>query len=149
MRTTLAALLCLATSSCSLLGSEGGDAIEVSPLLRGYHSGIASTGVHVARDQGQWEALWAQHASKEIPRPPAPAVDFERWMVVCVAMGTRPTAGWSVEIERVVEENGVLWIDAKEAGPAPDALVPQVLTTPYDMVLAPQTSSRAELRSTR
>lgn len=149
MRTTLAALLCLATCSCSLLGSDGGDEVAIAPLLRGYHSGIASTGVIVARDKGQWEALWAQHASKEIPRPPAPEVDFERWMVVCVAMGTRPTGGWSVRIERVFEENGVLWIDAKEAGPAPDALVPQVLTTPYDMVLAPQTSSRAELRSTR
>jgi hypothetical protein len=149
MRTILAALFCAAACSCSLLGSEGGEPIATAPLLRGYHSGIAATGVHVARDQGQWEALWAQHASKEIPRPAAPQVDFELWMVVCVAMGARPTAGWTIEVERAVEENGVLWLDVKEAGPAPDALVPQVLSTPYDMVLVQQTSSRVELRSTR
>ena len=46
------------------------------------------------RDRDAWASLWRAHA----PRRPAPAVDFSREMVVGVFMGTRPTAGFAVEI---------------------------------------------------
>ena len=152
MRTIAAFFLCFA-ASCSLLGNglglHDGDELAFRPLLHGNQSGIASTSVLVARDETQWRALWSQHSARALPPPEAPAVDFAKDMVVCVCIGNRPTAGWSVKVERAVKEHDTLWLDVREKAPAEDALVAQMLTNPFEMVLLPQSDLRVDVRSTR
>lgn len=152
MRTIAAFFLCFA-ASCSLLGNElglhDGDEIAFKPLVRGHQSGIAATTVLVARDDAQWREIWNQHVSRELPPPQAPAVDFAQDMVVCVCIGNRPTAGWSVKVERAVKEHDTLWLDVREKAPDSDALVAQMLTNPFEMVLLPQSDLRVDVRSTR
>ena len=61
------------------------------------------------RSAAEWETLWRQHAG-ERARPP---VDFAKEMVVAVFLGSRPTAGFSIEI-----------VGTREDGPALDRSVP-------------------------
>lgn len=115
-------------------------------IVRGYQSGLAHEGVEVARSEGEWRALWNRHASSVIPRPDLPAVDFTVDMVVCVAVGPRPTFGYAIEIESIVSgsDRGLV-IRALEKRPAPDAIQSQVMTQPFHMVATPKQTGKIRL----
>ena len=67
-----------------------------------------------------------------------PSVDFTREVVVAVFMGTRPTAGFTIEITRVRVEGPALVVTYKETRPAPDGVTAQVLTSPFHIVAVPR-----------
>jgi hypothetical protein len=90
-----------------------------------------------ARSVEEWTRLWNLHAGERT----RPSVDFSRDVVVAVFMGTRPTAGFSIEIVRVREEGPALVVTYKETRPAPDALTAQVLTSPFHIVAVPRGST--------
>ena len=90
-----------------------------------------------ARSTDEWAKLWTEHAGERT----RPNVDFSRDVVVAVFMGTRPTAGFSVEIVGVRQEGQALVVSYKETRPAPDALTAQVLTSPYHIVAVPRGST--------
>jgi hypothetical protein len=153
MRFLPAACLVLALGCSSVDHHEGQPcgaqpAIEQSyvELERGSSSGLTAAGLHVARTEAEWQALWAQHSTTGLPRPTAPDVNFEELMVVCVSAGQRPTAGWAIAVENVQLEADTLWVRVKTTGPAPEALVPQVVTAPVVMVLVHQHQGRVALR---
>ncbi len=105
-------------------------------LARGDHSGIEEPRDAVVRTAAQWSALWKEHAGQSA----APAVDFRQSMVVAVFAGSRPTAGYGIEITGIERRNGGLVVTYREQRPAPDAMVAQVLTSPFHIV---QTERRA------
>ena len=59
-------------------------------------------------------------------------------MVVGVFLGSRPTAGFGVEIVSAREEQGALVVRYRETRPAADAIAAQVLTSPYHLVAVPK-----------
>ena len=52
-------------------------------------------------------------------------------MVVGVFLGSRPTAGYRVELVRVRDEGGALIVQYREVPPPPDSVTAQVFTRPY------------------
>jgi hypothetical protein len=86
------------------------------------------------RSAAEWASLW-----KENGAPGAlPAVDFSREMVVGVFLGSRPTAGYGVEIVRAVGNSGALVVEYIETAPSRDAITAQILTAPYHLVAIPK-----------
>jgi hypothetical protein len=145
--TVLASLVLLCacrSSSHSAVEAENG--IAFHNLARGYQTGIAGPGVHVARTADEWRELWRQHASTVIPAPDAPAVDFTRDMVLCVTIGTRPTYGYAVEIVRIAPvDEGRFRVEIAEKSPAPGAITSTIVTQPYHMVVTAKRAGTAEL----
>lgn len=88
----------------------------------------------VVRTEAEWTTLWRQHT----PDRKRPAVDFSRAMVVGVFMGSRPTAGFSVDIVSTIQANGVLMVRYRETQPPKGAITAQVITSPYHLVTAPK-----------
>jgi PrcB C-terminal len=86
------------------------------------------------RSAAEWTALWKQNGASS----PLPSVDFSREMVVGVFLGTRPTAGYGVEIVRAVGNSSTLVVDYVETVPSPNALTAQVLTAPYHLAAVPK-----------
>jgi protease stability complex PrcB-like protein len=86
------------------------------------------------RSAEEWSALWKVHGGGGQP----PAVDFSREIVVGVFLGSRPTAGYGVEIVRAVGAPTLLIVEYIEAGPPRDALLAQVLTSPYHLAAIPR-----------
>jgi protease stability complex PrcB-like protein len=99
-------------------------------LDRGAQSNVDTARQAVARTAGEWTALWREHA----PDRAQPAVDFAREMVVGVFMGTRPTAGFNVEILGAAQRNGIFVVEYRETRPSSDTITAQVLTSPYHIV---------------
>ena len=115
-------------------------------LLYRYQSGLRAGPIRFARNASEWSALWNEHTAPMMPRPAPPSVDLQKEMVVCVALGERPTAGYAIKIDRAEREGQRLVIEAHEEKPAPDAIVPQVITHPYVMAATPRIEGEVELR---
>src|SRR5947209_2068551 len=86
------------------------------------------------RSAAEWGALWKENGAKA----PLPAVDFSREMVVGIFLGTRPTAGYGVEIIRTIGNAGALIVEYVESTPSRDAVAAQILTSPYHLAAIPK-----------
>jgi hypothetical protein len=103
-------------------------------LDKGEQSNMDDSRQAVVRSPEEWQALWRLHA----PDRPQPAVDFSREMVAAVFLGTRPTAGFSIEILDWREESGALVVRYRETRPAKGLLTAQVITSAYAIVALPR-----------
>lgn len=127
---------CAATSESSKASS--GSADSPRSLAYGYHSGISTPTQLVIRDEASWKELWKRHNNVVIPTPPLPSVDFAHDMIVVVAVGQRPTGGYGVRVRSAQRQGDKLVVEALETKPADGALVPMVLSTPYDFCVVPR-----------
>ena len=78
---------------------------------KGDHSNMDDAKQVAVKTAAAWKQLWQQHS----PDRPLPAVDFTKEMVVGVFTGSRPTAGYSVEIVSAIEASGTLVVSDREA----------------------------------
>ena len=67
-----------------------------------------------------------------------PKVDFSKEIVVGVFMGSRPTAGFAIEIVGTREEQGALVVQYKEARPARGLVTAQIITSAYHIAALPK-----------
>ena len=110
--------------------------IQASPMsfktvAAGATSQIETSRTAVVRTSADWAALWKEHGGTGAPQ----AVDFNQTMIVAVFLGTRPTAGESVEITRIQErDGGGVVVTYLRRRPRPDEMVAQVLTQPFHIV---------------
>jgi len=100
-------------------------------IEKGDQSNMDDARQAVVKTAAAWKQLWQQHA----PDRPLPAVDFTKEMVVGVFLGSRPTAGYSLEIVNAIEANGTLVVRYRTAAPPRGAMTAQVITSPYHLVV--------------
>jgi hypothetical protein len=115
---------------------------ELVTVAQGAMSNIEEPRQAVVRSAAEWQALWKQHDFQR----PAPAVDFTKSIVVAVFLGTRPSAGFAVEITAVKTEGGRAVVEYRERRPRGDAILAQVLTAPFHIVRVAPTSGPIEFR---
>ena len=96
----------------------------------------------VVRTAMEWQALWKQHDGERA----VPSVDFTQSVVAAVFLGTRPSAGFRVEITAVKTEGTRTIVEYVERQPAPDAFVAQMLTSPFHVVRFARTTGAVEFR---
>jgi hypothetical protein len=109
-------------------------ALPMRPIDKGTMSNMDDARQASARSVDEWSKLWTLHAGERT----RPSVDFTKEVVVAVFMGTRPTAGFAIEIVRVREEGVALVVSWRETRPAPDSITAQVLTSPFHIVAVPK-----------
>jgi hypothetical protein len=102
----------------------------IATVVEGSSSGFDEPNTVIVRSAAEWGALWKSHAGPQ----PAPAVDFSMNVVAAVFSGMRPTAGYRVEIVGTRRENDSLVVEYVERRPPADAIVLQVLTSPFHIV---------------
>lgn len=114
----------------------------LATVTQGATSGIEEPRQAVVRTAAEWQALWKEHA----PGQPAPSVDLTQSMVVAVFLGSRPTAGFEVEITAVRQEGARTVVDYVERRPSRDEFTAQVLTSPFHIVRAIRATGEVEFR---
>jgi hypothetical protein len=87
-----------------------------------------------ARTPAEWAAVWKAHSTTEKP----PQIDFTKSMVVGVFLGSKPSAGYEVEIVGVRTQNKELVVEYVQRQPGRGTMVVQILTEPYHLVSVPQ-----------
>jgi hypothetical protein len=115
---------------------------ELVTVAQGAMSNIEEPRQVVVRTAAEWQALWKAHDGQRA----APSVDFTQSIVVAVFLGTRPTAGFAVEIRAVKTEGSGAVVEYRERRPPRDALVAQMLTAPFHIVRLARVSGSIEFR---
>jgi hypothetical protein len=100
---------------------------------RGTSSMIEEQRTAVASTPAQFAALWREHSGE-----PQPAVDFAKETVVAIFLGTRNTAGYTVDIAGVERTPAAVIVHYRERQPAPDAVTAQMLTFPFVIAAIPR-----------
>ncbi|MCS7167558.1 MAG: protease complex subunit PrcB family protein [Gemmatales bacterium] len=110
---------------------------ELRPLQhwRGIYSDARMPARLVIKDPRTWAEIWRLTSNEDPPR-----IDFRRFMVIACFMGQRPTGGYAVEITGVYYDRSLdrIIVQVTQFVPGPGAIVPQVITSPYHMVLVPR-----------
>ena len=100
---------------------------------KGDHSNVDDAAQIAAKTPQEWQTLWQKHT----PDRPRPSVDFSKEMVVGVFLGSRPTAGYVLEIVSATQSDGTLVVRYRESAPSKGTMTAQVLTSPYHIVAVP------------
>ena len=106
---------------------------SVETVARG-ESGVEEARQAVARTAVEWAALWREHAGST----PLPKIDFSKRMVVAVFLGTRPSAGYAVEITGTRADGAGLVVLWTERRPESGMVAAQILTSPGHIVTVPK-----------
>ena len=108
--------------------------VQMETIARDNMSHVEDARQAVARTPAEWAALWRRHAGDQ----PAPKIDFTKRTVVAVFLGTRPTAGYAVEVSGTKPVDKTLIVEWSEQTPTPGNVVAQVITSPSHLVSIPK-----------
>jgi hypothetical protein len=97
----------------------------------------------VVRTADDWTKILRELSLRETTALP----DFDQNMIVGVCLGSRPTAGYSVEIVSVTRESDGLVARYRETRPARDAMLAQVITSPCHFVAVPKLAGGVRFES--
>lgn len=92
--------------------------------------GLPRAGARLVLDEEEWDRLWAALYGAGA----RPAVDWERYAVLGVFLGERPTGGYRVRVERVEAAAGKLRVTVRTTSPGPGDVVTMAFTYPGELV---------------
>lgn len=85
-------------------------------------------------NENQWNDFWTRYGSGIEPK-----IDFDKYIVVGIFLGEKPSPGYGVEITKVRKARNEIIVEFIEYLPNPDLGYPGVLVYPYDIVYFPRT----------
>ncbi len=96
----------------------------------------------VAQTEAEWAKLWRSHNTDK----PAPKVDLQARTVVAIFLGSRPTAGYDVEIVGTRLEGRGVVVEWAEVRPSKGSLLAQILTSPALIASIPKVTGPVTFR---
>lgn len=140
----LAGTVACASLSLGPIPAEFGDRHSITIASRSltvaheFTSGLTDSTRVLVRDREQWVEVWSRiHANRQNP-PPAPDVAFDEELVVVAALGQRPSGGYNIGIDSVVQhEHGAVAYVSRHA-PGPQCAVTEALTQPVHALRVPR-----------
>jgi hypothetical protein len=120
--------------------------LRQDPYSFAYSSGLNDSTRAVVRDAAAWATIWgAIHRHSSLP--PLPAVDFTRDMVVVVALGTRPSGGYSIYVDSAhAVANGGTEVVVHKVNLGAGCGATAALTQPVDIALLPRRDGQVTFR---
>jgi hypothetical protein len=103
-------------------------------IAKGDASGQQTSRQVTVRTLAEWQALWKEHA----PAAKIPVVDFTSKMVVGIFLGSKPSAGYEVEIVNVRTQEKDLIVEYVQKQPGRGTLAAQILTEPFHLIAVPK-----------
>ena len=104
----------------------------------------------IIRDRATWDTIWKRIVSPDPYHdpynavPPLPEIDFSREMLVVTAMGQRPSGGYRIMVNSVLEKNRRLEVEVHSISTCGGA--PAIVTAPIDIVRIPKTDIPVSFR---
>lgn len=102
----------------------------ITTVAKGEMSGVEIMRQVTVRTPAEWQTLWKEHARDE----KMPVVDFTSKMVVGMFLGSKPSAGYEVEILNVRPEGADLIVEYTQKQPGRGTMAAQILTEPFHLV---------------
>ena len=90
----------------------------------------------VIDDEGEFQRLLSLSYFQE----PIAEVDFDSYIVIAAMQGPKSTGGYAISIMHASQSDGEVRVEIDLIEPEPGSMTPQVLTSPYHLVLAERSS---------
>jgi hypothetical protein len=133
-----AAVAILFVAACAAGGpvaeEQAASELAFETVLDETFSGLEEGLREVVRDEDRWAELWGQIHRTVSPRPPLPAVDFSREMLIAAAAGTRRSSGFDIVVRGVTLREGQIEVEILETCPEPGGMAGMALTQPVEVV---------------
>jgi hypothetical protein len=103
----------------------------------------------VFRDGQSWQTFWKNYCmvmDDKGNKTSAPEVDFANQMLIGVFAGRKPTAGYSIAIEKILEGPKSIVVEYSEKQPSPESMVAMVITYPCQIVSVPRSEKTIEFK---
>ena len=112
--------------------------LRTEPFSFTYVSQLRQPERLVIRDHAAWVDGWASLWPAFAPIPAPPNVDFNSEMIVFVALGERPTGGYSIIVDSAgtTAQSVTVWIGT--SAPGPHCSTTQAFTQPVDIARLPR-----------
>ncbi|MFO7982957.1 MAG: hypothetical protein R6V08_05855, partial [Desulfuromonadales bacterium] len=97
---------CLFLGLCACASNQ--TSLDHEILARGSAPGAVASGerFEVIETDSELQGLYEEIFAGRLPTPPVPELDFSRSLVLFVAMAQQPTAGYRLELDPPVFQNG-------------------------------------------
>ena len=125
------------------LVAQAAVSVPFTSIGQGTRSGIQDARAVVVRSAAEWRTLWKEHDTA-----PPPDVDFSQVIVLGVFQGTKPSAGFSIQITSVTAKGTSAVVEVVEGKPRPGMMTAQVLTSPFHLVTVPRQFESVEFKKT-
>ncbi len=99
--------------------------------------GIAAKDL-VIRNARQFVRVWKSTFGNGVP---VPAVDFQQEEVYAIFQGFQSTGGYAVDVQMVTSDFFTIDVVVTDFVPGPTCIVPQVFTSPFQIVKVPKVGS--------
>lgn len=158
MRTTLTVLIALAVAGCGQRQDTGpkapiadhqrttvtSDSLTIRRFdasnvgIYRYNSGIRDSTFVIVRDAVRWEHMWRVLTARHGPPRPPPPIDFQNEMALVATLGERPTGGYAITIEAVIDRGAYIEAHVLRRAPGPDCGVTGAISAPADVAIVPR-----------
>lgn len=135
------AAFAIALAGCGETAAPMNERPAAASSWSGQHSSLQLPAARVIDNEADWKAFWSPTE--------APQVDFSRSFAVAVSAGSKPTGGYSVEIDDPAESGGQCFINYRIKAPPPDAMVTQAFTQPFAARVFPKSRRACVLKESR
>jgi hypothetical protein len=123
--------------------------IRLQEYFPAYDSGFGEQARLVVASQAEWETAWRHVWHGHSPVPAAPAVDFDREVVLVAAMGGRSSGGYQIEVTQAVAQAARVVVRVVETSPGSGCFVTAGFSEPVDVVKLPRTPLPIEFRTVK
>ena len=119
-------------------------AIPFTSVEQSTRSNIRTARTVVVRDAAGWTALWKEHKGDAAP---APAVDFNKAMVLGVFLGSQPSGCYSTAFKLVYRSGKKIVAVHGDTVPGMGVLCTMNITTPADLIVVDRSDATVEFAS--
>lgn len=109
--------------------------VKFEILEKGDFSGYCEEAYFVVKAEDDWIEVWERHTLVREPKEPPPSIDFSVNFVVCAFLGQCPTAGYSMDINRIWTDGERVFVEVVKHSPPDGFAVALMITYPYVLVL--------------
>lgn len=88
----------------------------------------------IIREECHWLDFWEKHTDNVWPPPPAPSIDFDKYVVIAVVLGNRPSGCYGVEINQISGDGCGRKIHIRERVPCSGELCTLAITNPFHYI---------------
>jgi len=136
LATAFGVSITVSLSACSSVGMDKGSVSEVRQITQSDHCGLTGPGLAYVDSADDLESLLdvtGQNLSTKMIRE----VDLDSEHLVFVTVGQKPTAGFSIALDKARFSGDKLALDMLARKPEPGMIVAQVITSPCAVVAVP------------
>jgi len=136
MQAALPIFLLFLTLSLGCRSTDEQADVSFERAFGGQVSSILEPKNFVARSPEEWRAAYRPVLLGAELEPQD--FDWEKRMLIAVAIGSRPSGGYAVEIQRVQRLDSHWVVYAKETRPEPGSIQTTMITSPFDCISTPR-----------